>query len=178
MEAEAWMSLADGLPLVIVNPTVVIGPWDAKPTTSQILLDVAKGRFPVWLDLKVNVVDARDVGQGHVLAARRGRSGQRYILGGTNLPLRDALTLAAREIGTRPPRWQVSPNLIKSVVSIAELLGRLPLLKPLPLEQVKTVSEWRALSTNKARRELGFEHRPYVETLCDALAWFKEYGYL
>lgn len=178
MEAEAWRAIAEGLPLVIVNPTGVFGPWDVKPTTGEILLNLAKGRLPVWLDLEVNLVDARDVGQGEVLAAQHGRIGQRYILGGENLALREALTVAAREAGARPPRWQASLGLVRALVRMGEGLGRLPFIKPLPLEHFKTLSEWRALNTDKARQELGFQARPFVDTMRDTLAWFREYGYL
>jgi dihydroflavonol-4-reductase len=178
MEAEAWRAIAAGLPVVIVNPTAVFGPWDSKPTTGEILLNVAKGRLPVWLDLEVNVVDARDVGQGHLLAAMRGQPGQRYILGGENLTLREALTLTAQETGTKPPRWRASLGTISAVVKMGEALGHLPFVQPLPLEHFRTLREWRALNTAKARRELGFEPRPFVDTVRDTLAWFKEYGYL
>lgn len=178
MEAEAWRAVASGLPVIIVNPTSVFGPWDVKPTTGEILLNVAKGRVPVWLDLDVNVVDARDVGHGQVLAAQRGRVGQRYILGGENLGLRQALNAVALESGISPPRWPVSLSLVSRLVKAGEFLGRLPGLQPLPLEHLKTLSEWRALNTDKARRELGFEPRPFVETLRDTLSWFREHGYL
>jgi dihydroflavonol-4-reductase len=178
MEAEAWRAIAEGLPLVIVNPTAVFGPWDVKPTTGEILLNVAKGRVPVWLDLEVNVVDARDVGQGEVLAARHGRIGQRYILGGENLTLREALTAAAQEAGVACPRWQASLGLVRALVRIGEALGHLPLVRPLPLEHFKTLSEWRAINVDKARQELGFQPRPLVETVRDTLAWFREHGYL
>jgi dihydroflavonol-4-reductase len=178
MEAEAWRAAAAGLPVVIVNPTAVFGPWDVKPTTGEILLNVAKGRFPVWLDLQVNVVDARDVGQGHVLAAERGSTGQRYILGGENLAVREALTITAKEAGASPPRWQASLGLVDRLVRIGEVLGRLPLIRPLPLEHFKTLREWRALNTAKARRDLGFAPRPFIETVRDTLAWFRAYGYL
>jgi dihydroflavonol-4-reductase len=178
MEAEAWRAIAEGLPVVIVNPTAVFGPWDVKPTTGEILLNVAKGRLPFWLDLDVNVIDARDVGQGQVLAAERGRVGHRYILGGENLALRDALAVTAQEAGVRPPRWRASLGLVGAMVRIAEMLGRLPLIKPLPLEHFKTLREWRALDTTKAQRELGLKVRPVIETVRDTLAWFREYGYL
>jgi dihydroflavonol-4-reductase len=178
MEAEAWRAIAEGLPLVIVNPTAVFGPWDIKPTTGEILLNVAKGRFPVWLDLEANIVDARDVGRGQVLAAERGRIGQRYILGGENLPVREALTVAALEAGVKPPRWRASLGLVGGIVKAGEAVGRLPFVKPLPLEHFKTLREWRALNTAKARKELGFESRPFGETVRDTLAWFREHGYL
>jgi dihydroflavonol-4-reductase len=178
MEAEAWRAIAHGLPVVIVNPAAVFGPWDVKPATGEILVNVARGRLPVWLDLDVNIIDARDVGQGQVLAAERGRAGERYILGGQNLPLREALVLATREAGVRPPKWRVSLGLVRRLVRVGEALGRLPLVPPLPLEHFKTLSEWRALNTAKARQELGLETRPVVETIRDTLAWFREHGYL
>jgi dihydroflavonol-4-reductase len=178
MEAEAWRAIATGQPLIIVNPTAVFGPWDVKPATGEILLNVAKGRFPFWLDLEANIVDARDVGRGQLLAAERGRIGQRYILGGENLPVRQALTIAAQAAGARPPGRKVSLGMVSTVVKVGEALGRLPLIRPLPLEHFKTLREWRALNTDKARRELGFEPRPFIDTVRDSLAWFREYGYL
>ena len=178
MEAEAWRAAAQGRPVVIVNPTAVFGPWDVKPTTGEILVNVAQGRFPVWLDLEVNVVDARDLGEGHRLAAERGQPGRRYILGGENLPVRDALTVAARAAGVRPPRWHVSLGLVRWLVRVGEAAGRLPLVRPLPLEHFKTIGEWRALNTARARAELGFKTRPFIDTVRDTLAWFREYGYL
>jgi dihydroflavonol-4-reductase len=178
MEAEAWRAVAEGLPIVIVNPTAVFGPWDVKPTTGKILLYLAKGRFPAWLDLQVNIVDARDVGQGQVLAAERGRVGQRYILGGQNQTVRSALTLAAEEAGVKPPTWRMPLGLLRVVVQVGEALGRLPLVRPLPLEHVKTIREWRALNTDKARQELGFETRSLHDTLHDTVAWFRQHGYL
>ncbi len=178
MEAEAWRAAAESLPVVIVNPTAVFGPWDVKPTTGEILLNVAKGRFPIWLDLEVNIVDARDVGHGQVLAAEGGRVGQRYILGGENLAVRQALTIAAQEAGVKPPRWHAPLSLVGAMVKMGEALGRLPLVKPLPLEHFKTLRQWQALNTDKARRELGFEPRPFAETVRDTLAWFREHGYL
>lgn len=178
MEAEAWRAIAQGLPVVIVNPTAVFGPWDVRPTTGEILRNVAKGRFPVWLDLDVNVVDARDVGRGQVLAAEGGRVGQRYILGGENLPVRQALATAAQEAGVQAPRWRVSLGLVGAAGKVGEAVGRLPLVKPLPLEHFGTLREWRALNVDKARGELGFSPRPFRETVRDTLAWFREHGYL
>jgi dihydroflavonol-4-reductase len=178
MEAEAWRAAAEGLPVVIVNPTAVFGPWDVKPTTGEILITAAKGQIPVWLDVQLNIVDARDVGRGQVLAAERGRTGQRYILGGDNVPLREALTMAAEESGGRPPRRQLSLGAFEAIARAAEAAGRLPLVNRLPLHHVETVRNLRALDTSKARHELGFESRPVRDTVRDTLAWFGEHGYL
>jgi dihydroflavonol-4-reductase len=134
--------------------------------------------MPFWLELEANVVDARDVGTGHVLAAERGQIGLRYILGGENLSVRQALAIAAREAGAPPPRWRASLGLISALVKAGEALGRLPFVEPLPLEHFKTMREWRALDCSKAREELGFTARPFVETIRDTLAWFREYNYL
>jgi dihydroflavonol-4-reductase len=178
MEAEAWRAIAHGQRIVIVNPTAVFGPWDVKPTTGEILLNAAKGRVPVWLDIDLNIVDARDVGQGQLLAAERGRTGQRYILGGENLSFRHALGLVARESGRKPATVRVSLGLVNALASAGELLGRLPLVSPLPMEHVKTLGHWRRLNTDKAREELGFAPRRAAETVADTLAWFREHGYL
>ena len=94
------------------------------------------------------------------------------------MALRRALTVAAEEAGVRVPRYRASLGLVSTGVSIAEAIGHLPLIKPLPLEHFKTLSEWRALSTEKARRELGFNPRPAVDTIRDTLAWFRQYNYL
>ena len=178
MEAEAWRAIATGLPVVIVCPSAVFGPWDIKPTTGEILLNVAKGRFPIWLDLDVNIIDARDVGLGEVLVAERGREGQRYILGGENLAVLKALTIAAEQAGVRPPQWRAPLGLVGGMVRVGEALGRLPLVEPLPLEHLKTVAEWQALNTSKAKEELGFQPRPFAETVSDTLAWFRQFDYL
>jgi dihydroflavonol-4-reductase len=178
MEAEAWRAVAEGLPVVIVNPTAVFGPWDVKPTTGEILLNVARGRLPIWLDVDVNAVDVRDVATGQILAAERGRVGQRYVLGGENLALRDALQITATEAGVAPPRWRVSKGLVTGLVQIGEAVGRLPLVKPLPLEHLKTLGEWRAISIAKAQDELGYGHRPFLDTVRTTLAWFRTHGYL
>lgn len=178
MEAEAWRAIAEGLPIIIVCPTAVFGPWDIKPATGEILLNVAKGRFPIWLDLDVNVVDSRDVGLGQILAAERGRVGQRYILGGENLTVRQAVTMAAEEAGQKPPQWRAPLGLVNGAVAFGEVLGRLPLIPALPLEHFKTLSEWQALSVSKAKEELAFHTRPFRDTIRDSLAWFRRHGYL
>jgi dihydroflavonol-4-reductase len=178
MEAEAWGAAAEGLPVIILNPTTVFGPWDVKPVTGQILVMAAKRQVPFWLDREQNVVDARDVGMGHVLAAERGQIGERYILGSENVTVRELLTTIADEVGRGPPKWKAPLAAVSALVNVAELLGHLPLVEPLPLEHFKTLRDWQALNAGKAKDKLGFKPRPLADTVRDTLAWFREYGYL
>ncbi len=178
MESEAWRAIAQGLPVVIVNPTLTFGPWDVKPATGELLVRVARGQIPAWIAGEQNVADARDVARGQILAAEHGRTGQRYILGGENISVQALLQLATQAAGTHPPRWQVAPQTLERLVWLGEALGRLPGVRPLPLEHFKTLREWRALSIDKARQELGYSFRPLAETLRDTLAWFRDHGYL
>ena len=178
MEAEAWCAEAEGLPVIILNPTTVFGPWDVKPMTGQILVMAAKGQVPFWLDREQNVVDARDVGIGHVLAAERGQIGERYSLGSENATVRELLTTIADEAGRDPPKWKAPLAAVSALVNVAELLGHLPLVEPLPLEHFKTLRDWQPLNVGKAKDKLGFNPRPLADTVRDTLAWFREYGYL
>jgi dihydroflavonol-4-reductase len=178
MEMEVLRAVAAGLPVVIVNPTAVFGPGDVKPTTGALLLAVAKGQVPVWVPATANIVDVRDVAAAQVAALEGGRVGERYILGGHNVSVRQALTLAADLAGVRPPRWSLSLKGVDILVTLAEMVGRLPLIPPLPLEHVKTMQQWQPLNTEKARRELGLTPRPLEETLQDSLSWFRAHGYI
>jgi dihydroflavonol-4-reductase len=178
MEMEVLGAAAAGLPAVVVNPTVVLGPGDVKPTTGALLVAVARGQVPIWLPATVNVVDVRDAAAAQVAALARGRVGERYILGGHNVSVKRALTLAATLAGVRPPRWSASLRTVGLLVGLAEGLGRLPLISPPPLEHAKTMAHWQPLSAEKARRELALEPRPLEETFRDGLAWFRAHGYL
>ena len=172
MEMEAFRAAAEGLPVVILNPTAVFGPGDIKPTTSEVLLRVAKGQIPIYFDATTNAVDGRDVAEVHMAAAERGRVGQRYIVGGHNLTLKDELTFAARAADVTPPRWKISRNLVDALLRAGDRLGL-----PLP-ENIKTLRFWQPLNTEKAQRELGLSPRPFEETARDTMAWFRENHYL
>jgi dihydroflavonol-4-reductase len=172
MEMEAFRAAAEGLPVVILNPTAVFGPGDIKPTTSEVLLRVAKRQIPIYFDATTNAVDGRDVAEAHMAAAERGRVGQRYIVGGHNLTLKDELTFAARAADVTPPRWKISRNLVDALLRAGDRLGL-----PLP-ENIKTLRFWQPLNTEKAQRELGLSPRPFEETARDTIAWFRENHYL
>jgi dihydroflavonol-4-reductase len=172
MEMEAWRASAGGQSVVILNPTAVFGPGDIRPTTGEVLLRVAKRQVPVYVDAIINAVDVRDVASAHVIAAERGRVGQRYILGGHNLTLKELLTTTARAAGVQPPRWKLSRRTVDCFLGASNVLHL-----PLP-DLVKTVRFWQPLNSEKARRELGLNPRPFEETARDTIQWFREHGYL
>jgi dihydroflavonol-4-reductase len=173
MEQMAFAAAADGLPVVILLPTAVFGPGDVKPTTGQLLIEVARGRIPVYLDAAINIVDGRDVAVAHIAAVERARVGERYIIGGHNSTLRHALTVAAQAAGVAPPRLRLP---LPVVDAAARLLNALPGID-IP-ENVRMLRFWQPLSTLKAERELGTRGRSLDQTVCDTLAWFREHGYL
>jgi len=173
MEQMALRAAADGLPVVILMPTAVFGPGDVKPTTGQLLLEVAKGRLPVYFDTAINVVDGRDVAAAHVAAVEKGRAGQRYIIGAHNLTLRQGLTAAATAAGVAPPRLRLPRTLIEALVRLSDALPGIELP-----ENGRTLRFWQPLSTLKAERELGLTARPFEQTAHDTVAWFRQHGYL
>src|ERR1700677_3584127 len=108
--AESWVCEAarGGMPIVIVNPSTPIGPGDVKPTpTGRLVLDAASGRMPAYVDTGLNIVHVDDVAAGHLLAFDRGRPGERYILGGEDMTLRQILTYIAERVGRTPPRLRL-----------------------------------------------------------------------
>jgi dihydroflavonol-4-reductase len=163
-----------GLNALIVNPTVPIGPGDRNLTPPAAMLAMfLNGQSPAYLDCVLNLVDVRDVATGMVLAAERGRSGERYILGGENVALRDLLTLLER-ISARPMPKQAVPGwLALASATVAESVADV-LTKRTPsatLEGVRLALRSRPFDSNKARSELGYAPRPLQDALTDAVAW-------
>jgi dihydroflavonol-4-reductase len=179
-EERVRRAAAAGAPVVIVNPSTPIGPGDVKPTpTGQIVLDAARGRTPAYVDTGLNVVHVDDVAAGHLLAFHRGRIGERYILGGEDMSLRQILTLIARLAARRPPRIRLPHAAVLPVAHLAELYARLT-GRPtrITVEGVRMARKRMFFSSEKAVRELGYRWRPPDEAFADALCWFKENGYL
>lgn len=179
-EVEAFKLGAKGLPLVVVNPTLVIGERDLRPTSSgELLLAVAAGRLPVYMDGWVNVVDVRDVARGHLLAARSGRTGERYLLGGENLTVGEYFRMIARAAGVDPPRYRAPRWTALAVAHWYELVSRLSGRHP-----AATVSEVRigalgeTYDCTKAVTELGFAQTPARECIQRSIDWFRANGYL
>ncbi|MBV9224608.1 MAG: NAD-dependent epimerase/dehydratase family protein [Acidobacteriaceae bacterium] len=169
-----------GLPVVIVNPTAPVGDHDWKPTpTGKIIVDFLRDKLPAFVDTGLNLVDVRDTALGHLLAAERGKPGERYILGCENITLKEILgrlgTLAAKPA----PRTQVPYPVAYAAGLIstgwANLTGKPPMA---PLEAVRMARKRMFVSTDKAKRELSFQPRPVNEALARAIGWFRANNYV
>jgi dihydroflavonol-4-reductase len=170
----------DGLPAVIVNPSTPIGPRDVRPTpTGRIIVEAASGRMPAFVDTGLNLAHVDDVAAGHVAALERGKIGERYILGGDNVLLGDMLADIARLVGRRPPTVKLPRTMLYPIAYGAELLARLRGVEPfITMDGLRMARHHMFFDDSKARRELGYVSRPYVEGLADAIAWFRAHGHL
>ena len=169
----------EGLPVVVVNPAAPIGPRDIKPTpTGRIVVDFLKGRIPAYIDTGMNVVHVDDVAEGHWLAAQKGRPGERYVLGGENLTLKQVLHSLADVTGLPAPRFETPYALAYAFGAAETALGLLTGREPLaPLDAVRMARHYMWFSSGKAEAELGYRARPAREALKDAAGWFAANGY-
>ena len=181
--AERYLErlIADaGLPAVIVMPSTPIGPRDVKPTpTGRIVVEAAMGRIPAFVDTGLNLVHVDDVAAGHVLALEKGVIGERYILGGQDVSLRQMLADIAALTGRKAPtvnlpRAPLYP-LAWAAEAVAQITGKEPFVTRDALDMA---AHHMFFSSAKAERDLGYSARPYVEALADALNWFRQAGYL
>ena len=174
------MVARDGLPAVIVNPSTPIGPRDVKPTpTGRIILDAARGKIPAFVDTGLNLAHVDDVAAGHLLALRKGRIGERYILGGQDVMLAQMLADIAGMAGRRAPTTRLPYALIYPIAFASEQVARITGKAPLATIDGVRMSRYRMFFTDaKARTELGYAARPYREGLSDALGWFRGAGYM
>jgi dihydroflavonol-4-reductase len=169
-----------GLPAVIVNPSTPIGPGDRKPTpTGRLIVEAARGRMPGFVDTGLNIVHVGDVAAGHLAAAERGEVGQRYILGGENMPLADILAAVAAAVGKAPPRLRIPLAVAFPVAVGAELAARLTGREPfVTIDGVRMARKKMYFTSAKAVRDLGYSPRPAREAIAEAVSWFEANGYL
>ncbi|GLS21210.1 hypothetical protein GCM10007874_42270 [Labrys miyagiensis] len=169
-----------GLPAVIVNPSTPIGPGDVRPTpTGRIVIEAASGRMPAFVDTGLNLVHVDDVALGHIAAFRRGRVGERYILGGQDVSLARMLADIAAIVGRRPPSIRLPRGAVVPLAVAAEAVARVTGREPFVSLDALRMSRHKMYYTSaKAERELGYHARPYGEALNDAIAWFRLAGYL
>lgn len=180
-EEEARGAALRGLPVVIVNPSTPVGPRDIKPTpTGQIIVDFLNRRMPAYIDTGLNFIDVADVARGHLLAAERGRVGQRYILGRSNLTLQELFATLGQIAKLPPPRVRVPYRLILPLAYANHWLSSRITKRPprIPLEGVKMAKRRMFFDASKAVRELGLPQSPIEQALEEAVRWFTDNGYV
>lgn len=179
-ENEARIFITKGLPVVIVNPTLVIGINDLKPTPSgQMIIDVVKQKMPGYIDGGVNIIDVEDVARGHILAAKTGKVGDRYLLGNRNITIHDYLKLIAKIAGVKPPAIKIPYHIALALGHIFELGASITKKPPVVTAsevRIGKMTEW--YDCSKAVNELGLPQTPIEKTIQKALNWFKTSGYL
>lgn len=179
-ENEARIFITRGLPVVIVNPTLVIGTNDIKPTPSgQMIIDVVKRKIPGYIDGGINIIDVDDVAHGHILAAKKGKVGDRYLLGNRNVTVYEYLKLIADIAGVKPPAIKLPYKLALALGYIFELGSHLTKKPPVVTAsevRIGKMIEW--YDCSKAVTELGLPQTPIEITIKKAINWFEEYGYL
>jgi dihydroflavonol-4-reductase len=179
-EEAAREAVRAGSEVVIVNPSTPVGPGDIKPTpTGQLVFDAAAGRMPAYVDTGLNIVHVDDVAAGHLLAFHRGRPGERYILGGQDMSLREILGEISRLVGRKPPSVRLPSAVVMPIAYVAEAVARVT-GRPtrVTVEGVRMARKLMFFSSAKAARELGYQWRPPTQAFADAIEWFREQGLL
>lgn len=179
-ERVAGQAAAKRLPVVIVNPSTPVGELDVKPTpTGQVIVDFLNRRIPAYVDTGLNLIDVKDVAEGHLLAAEKGRPGEKYILGNRNMTLKDILDALERITGLSAPKVRL-PHAIPLAVAavdtfVSGALGRAPRVS---LESVRMSRHRMFFDASRAVRELGLPQSPVEEALARAVEWFRANGYV
>jgi dihydroflavonol-4-reductase len=171
---------AKGLPIVIVNPTAPIGEYDSKPTpTGEMIVRFLKRKMPAVIDTGLNLIDVRDCAQGHLLAAQRGKVGQRYILGCKNMTLMEIGQALGKISGLPAPGFKLPYAVAYTAgwfdTKFSLLRGKTPSIS---LEGVRMARKKMWVECNKAIKELGLPQTPPEEALARAVAWYRENGYV
>jgi dihydroflavonol-4-reductase len=171
------LRLAEGqLHLVIVNPSIVLGPGDVNRISGSILIETARGLSFAYNGGGVNVVHIDDVAEGHLAAAERGRAGERYILGGENVTHRQMLTEAARIAGRRPPWLRIPNAAVPPLAALVDFAGRF-MTTPLNGAQLRMSRHRLWVDTSRARHELALpEPKPFSLATQDAYDWYRAEG--
>ena len=169
-----------GAPVVIVNPSAPVGPWDVKPTpTGKMIVDFLRGKMFAYLSTGLNLVHVRDVARGHLLAAERGKPGEKYILGNRNYALVEIFRILSRITGLPAPKLRVPYSVAwlgaAAMEGWARLRGTAP---PVHLTAVRMAAKRMFFSSDKALRELGLPQTPVEDALREAVEWFTTRGFV
>jgi len=179
-EIEAKKICERGLPMVIVNPTLVIGVRDIKPTPSgKLIVDIVNRDMPGYIDGAINIIDVEDVARGHLLAARKGRIGQRYIFGNENVTVGDFFRLVAEIAGVKPPRLKLPYGFALLLGYAFHIQARITRKPPVvSLSQVRIGRMGEHFDNSKAVDELGLRLTPIKTTVENTIDWFTQNGYV
>jgi dihydroflavonol-4-reductase len=166
-------------PVTIVNPSTPVGAGDIKPTpTGKIVLDTIRGRMPAYVDTGLNIVHVNDVANGHLLAMEKGEIGERYILGGDNMTLASILEYICLSQNMSPPTIKLPHNLVLPIAWFMERLADITKKEPrATVDSVQMSKKMMFFSSEKAKEKLGYQSRPGVEGLKDAIDWFNAENY-
>jgi dihydroflavonol-4-reductase len=179
-ESLALEAGRNGAAVIVVNPTTPVGERDIKPTpTGRIIVDFLKRKFPAYVDTGLNLVDVKECARGHVTAMEKGKPGERYVLGGENLSLKQILDMLAAITGLPSPRVKL-PYALALATGVVDTAIRGVLLRREPRVTIDAVRMGRKkmfVSSAKAERELGWQIVPVDNALRRAVEWFREYRY-
>jgi dihydroflavonol-4-reductase len=180
-EGVALEFARQGLPLVVVNPSTPVGPWDSRPTpTGQIIMDFLKHRMPAYLETGLNLIHVQDVAKGHLLAEEKGRVGEKYILGHENLSLSKIFHMLAEITGIPAPKVKLPYWPVLGLAYIDEFLATYIRRRPprMPITAIRMAKKFMYFDNRKAVEYLGLTFTPVRQALADAVAWFRQKGYV
>ncbi|MBX3743720.1 MAG: NAD-dependent epimerase/dehydratase family protein [Verrucomicrobiae bacterium] len=180
-EEAAFRLAAEGAPVVVVSPTLPVGPGDRHQTPpTRMSVAFCRGELPAYLECRFNLVDARDVARGMILAMDRGRTGIRYLLGGENYRLTDWLRILGEEVGRSLPKWKV-PYAVALMAAWGsewwanQVTGKMPMAT---VTGVRLTRRCMQFDPSASLAELGLEPRPIRESARDAVAWYRQLGWV
>lgn len=179
-EQEILKAAKAGAPVIVVMPTTPIGPWDWKPTpTGKIILDFLNGKLPGYVETGLNFVGVEECAAGHLLAAEKGKTGERYLLGGENLTLKAMLDTLSAITGLPAPKLKIPHGFALGVAYANTIFSRLTGREPgIPVEGVKIARHMMFVDCSRAQRELGFKAGPVSAALERAVRWYEANGYI
>jgi dihydroflavonol-4-reductase len=179
-EREVIQAAKEGLPVIVAMPTTPVGPWDWKPTpTGKIILDFLNGKMPGYVETGLNFVGVEECAAGHLLAAEKGKVGERYLLGAENLTLKGLLDLLAQITGLRAPGMKIPHGVALGVAYVDTVFSLLMGKEPqIPVEGVKIARHKMFVDASRAHRELGFQPGPVAAALERAVRWYRANGYV
>ena len=179
-EAEVRAAAHRGVPVVIVNPSTPVGSHDLKPTpTGQMIVDFLNGRMPAYIETGLNLVDVKDVAEGHLLAMEKGKIGERYILGARNCTLKEILEILGKVSGLPVPTVRIPYPVALGLSGVSTCVSFFTKRSPrIPMEGVRMARHRMFFDSSKAVRELGFPQHPIEEAVLGAVVWFYDNGYV